>query len=210
MKYKVGDKITQVKYNTLNSEVSKIKFTKHTLRMEKKFYSSKSEMPRLKFKKNYPNNKIVYDIDEADIFILAENNIYNYISFSNWNMGSYHQLTEKVIDAHDINTVNNLFLVSKINHIGKPIIRDSEILYKGEIPREMSTGEYLSISRMMSSGEKEMMNLGLEMLLGFDHSMNEERYVLILAQTKNSYMLKKSRTFKAIKKTLSLKYVNLR
>ena len=62
----------------------------------------------------------------------------------------------------------------------------------------------------MNSGEKEMMNLGLEMLLGFDHSMNEERYVLILAQTKNSYMLKKSRTFKAIKKTLSLKYVNLR
>ena len=215
--FKEGETVTKVEVDQMVLNIHKPKFVKYTLKDNEKVYIiPKSTMPRLKFKKNFPNNKIVHDPIQADVFIATDDLGYfgntshilfngNYQHGNGWGYDKDVILVERTVDI-----LNKISAIHYISDGKKPLIRDTDILYKGEIPRIMTDEEYNSIAKMLSSGEKEMMNLGMEMLLGFDHTINEKNYVLLFAQINGTYWIKKSRIFKSILKTLKVKYVNLR
>lgn len=210
-KFKVGDKVTLEEIRQLLKGDDR-KFVKRTLQKnEKVFIHPSSKIPRRKFKENYPDNPIVYTIDKADILI---GTMYNYIDYhSIFLTGIPHSWSydsERILDSKTIEKANKVVELHNFNKSDKPLIEDTDILYKGAIPRTMNDNEYETIAKMLGSTDKEMLNLGMEMLLGFDSITNEKNYVLLLAQVRNCYLIKKSRIFNSIKKTLKTKYVNLR
>jgi len=212
MKYKIGDKIKKIDYDKIHSDIhNNIKFLQRKLNDGEKVYiDSFSDIPRTKFKKSFPNNKIVYNVAEADVMLLPQK--VRYIS-TPYNLfgGNWHSREIGEIDTiTKLKHINEVIKCHEAVMSGKPIIKDTDILYKGEIPRKMDNSEYDRIAGMLTSPDKEMLNLGMEILLGFDSQINEKEYVLLLAQIKSPYLIKKSRTYKSIVKTLKQKYVNLR
>ncbi len=219
-KYKIGDIIIFKEINDLNNELASInlseemKFVKRSLQKEEKvFIDHRSDLPRTKFKQDFPDNTIVYDINKADVIISCNSYIYgtyvgNIFRDSTKPWGSYlEEVTIKKQSIADI--LNKLLALKEIIKSDKPKILDTDLYYKGEIPRLMSDEEYKTIARLVR-GDKEMLNLGMTMLLGFDHIINEEKYVLLLTQVRTPYYITKSRTFKSIMKILKQKYTNLR
>lgn len=221
-KYKIGDIITYKEGTDLNNELTSInidkgmKFVKRSLEKDEKvFIDHRSDLPRTKFKKDFPDNPIVYDIDKADVIISCNSYIYGYGTYidnifrDNKKSWGHHvdEITIKKQGTADI--FNKLISLKEIVSSDKPKILDTDLYYKGEIPRLMSDEEYKTIARLVR-GDKEMLNLGMTMLLGFDHTINEEKYVLLLTQVRTPYYITKSRTYKSIIKILKQKYTNLR
>lgn len=210
--YKVGDKITKDEYDKLQEyeKDKRLTFSNYQLKDGDKVYiDSGSNLSRNKFKKNYPTNKITYIPEEADVFI-ASNSIFSYVWTSMFSGPSWTTLKGPVtVEYRHLLLINKIVTRNYILRSKKPLISDSDMIYKGEIPRIMTDNEYDTIAKMMGAGDTEMMNLGVEMLLGFDHVINEKNYVLLLALAGNRWRMKKSRLFRSILKTLKTKYVNL-
>ena len=219
-KYKRGDIVTYKEISELNDSLTNInvkkdiKFIKRPLeKKEKVFIDYRSGLPRTKFKTDFPDNPIVYDINKADVIISCDSYIYGtYVNnlFRDPSKCWRKQLESIVLNKQStIDSINKLFILKEIVSSDKPKILDTDLYYKGEIPRLMSDEEYKTIAKLVR-GDKEMLNLGMTMLLGFDHTINEEKYVLLLTQVKYPYWITKSRTFKSIIKILKQKYTNLR
>lgn len=206
--FKVGDKISLKLYREMSLSKDK-KFTKHTLIPgEKVFIDKLCNIPRKKFKSTFPDNPIVYNPEKADVFI-ASDSIFSYIRTPAFNGRYYNSEDEITIEKYHLPSMIRAAYREYILGTTKPMIKDTDIFYKGELPREMTRAEYLTIAKMLSADDKEMLELGINMLLGFDHSLNEEYYVLALAQVKRRWNLPGTRVLKSIKKKLKEKYVNL-
>ncbi len=211
MEYKVGDVFTKKEWDGMTDSKGK-KFVKYTLKDgDKVFIDHASSMPRTKFKKNYPNNKIVYKPEEADVFIGTDDIWHGrgYWMFYQ-RTPTWTQVNQITLEKNTTLKVNNQAKRKAIFNSEKPLIKDTDILYNGELPREISEAEYKRVVQMITSTDPEMVNLGMDILLRFDHTINEEKYVLALAQIRAPYCIKKSRTYKSIVRILKTKYVNLR
>lgn len=208
-KFKIGDKITLTQYRDLHANRGTKQFVKHTLMNGEKVYIDKlCNIPRKKFKISYPDNPIVYNPEQADVFI-ATDSIFDYGRTTAFNGRYYSSVDEVTVERHHLVSLNRAAYKEYIYGSTKPLVKDTDFFYKGELPREMTRQEYLTIAKMLTADDKEMLQLGINMLLGFDVSMNEEYYVLALAQVNRRYNLPGTRIFKSIKKRLKKKYVNL-
>lgn len=209
-KFKVGDKITPTQYRVLHVKRIDKGFVKHSLMPGETVYIDKlCNIPRKKFKSSYPNNPIVYNPEKADVFI-ATDSIFEMSRTSAFRGRYYSSDDEVTVEKHHLPSINRACYKEYIYNSSKPLVRDTDFFYKGELPREMTRAEYLTIAKMLSADDKEILRLGVNMLLGFDFALNEEYYVLALAQTKRVYNLPGTRMFKSIRKKLREKYVNLR
>lgn len=208
-KFKVGDKITLTQYRELLAKRGAKSFVKHSLMPGESVYIDKlCNIPRKKFKQSYPNNPIVYDPEKADVLI-ANDSILDYGRTTVFNGRYYSSKDEMTVEKHHLVSLNRACYKEYIYNSTKPLVKDTDFFYKGELPREMTRVEYLAIAKMLTADDKEILQLGINMLLGFDVELNEEYYVLALAQVNRRYNLPGTRIFKSIRKRLKEKYVNL-
>lgn len=225
MRYKKGDVVKKSELTTLYDDISerleKVTIRKDPIRPGQTVYFDRScDAPRRAFKKDYPDNKVVYDPNEADIIIANANVRYYYRSsyddvFSFVEPGkNYWQLSYKEevtlqLSQH-INILNHVQEKYEMVMSGKPFVSDMMIKAGSTYGRKMDDGEKASISKMISTADVEMAKLGLNMLTGFDMEENEEAFVLAFLQMRHTHLLSSSRVLKAMKAKLKAKYVNLR
>ena len=225
MRYKLGDTVVYKDIEKLHQECNlKIK----SINLLKRpivngctvYFDRRSDSPRRVFQKDYPDCKIIFNPYDADVIISnpSVTNIWGY--GRSWedvflDPKNPNRWTRTLLDKVEITKGKSLDAINKsverweMFDCGKPFIDEKMIIAASTYGRLITESERESITKLMSAGDKEMVKLGLTMLLAFDYESNQDAFALAFLQVKNTYMLSNDRVLKALKRKLKEKYVNL-
>jgi hypothetical protein len=198
-KYNLNDNIIRNDYNAIKDKLAKKWKYEKNIEIDKTVYFDKNvQISRTEFKKQFPDNKIVYDLSKADYYI-ANNKPHVWISFynnSNIIIGKYElEILNKIIDI-----INNENLI---------IIESKSIKFKSnndELPNEMID----KIQLMLQSQDKETLDLGLQILFEYDYEKSIDQFYLLLCKTNPNtfWKRKKSRIIEQKIKNIKNQFTN--
>ena len=178
--YKEGDVILEADYVMLQQEIAKKYNSIKKLEENKTVFFNKSvQMSRTEFKKQYPTNKIVHNIKEADYFI-TKNKPNLYIGFYNKNGRRTLDSTDFIWGLHTvIQDLNNM--ANTLNNDSIKFISPDNIKFKVEnenLPVEIQE----KILNMLSSADKETFDLGWKILFEYNHLNCINDFYLIISK----------------------------
>ncbi len=190
--YKEGDVITQADFDILKQEVED-KFNSSQFELGKTvFFDNNVGISRLSFRKDYPTNKIVKSLKEAEIFI-SKNKPSAYIYFG---YGS-NLVTSKILNKTNFqynldSTIYQLNqMIDFIENTKIKTVNPKNITFKSsneELPVEMEE----RIQTMLKSSDMETFNLGWKILFEYDYLKSLDKFFLIIAKAnKKSYAYRK-------------------
>jgi hypothetical protein len=215
MKLKVGDIIKKGDFEKYYETVTKCRrepVNRAPYPGEKVFFDPACKVSRKKFKEDYPQNPVVYSIEEADVIIPGSSfREVGYISwlFSSGSRWNSPDIAERKLEEHMVEGANTYLVRYEMCTTTKPLIHQNAIKLSSTFTRVMTEEERRSIGSYVASTDKEMEALGYSLLLNFDPEINEESFVLILARA-SMYNCPKTRTFRHIRSKLKQKYRNLK
>lgn len=174
--YKLGDTITKKEYQDLIAELDARWENKGKIEPGKTVYFDKNiQISRKEFKKQYPDNPIVYDLSKANYYV-ADHKPHVWISFHNspsvklddagWRAESRITQLNKIVDFINSNAI-------RIN--SKAIKFKSE---NEEIPQETIQ----KIQQMLQSPDKETLDLGIKILFQYNHVKCLDTFYVLLAR----------------------------
>jgi len=174
--YKSGDTITAKEYQDLIAELDARWENKGKIEPGKTVYFDKNiQISRKEFKKQYPDNPIVYDLSKANYYV-ADYKPHVWISFHNspsvklddagWRGESRITQLNKIVDFINSNAI-------RIN--SKAIKFKSE---NEEIPQETIQ----KIQQMLQSPDKETLDLGIKILFQYNHVKCLDTFYVLLAR----------------------------
>ena len=202
-KYKEGDILTKADYNQICALLDAKWKKSVNLEPGKTVYFDKNvQVSRNEFKKQYPDNKIIYDLSKAHYYITKErlNFWFSFYNVSSVVIGSGNNWRlERLNKAID-------FINSDVN-----IVTPESIKFKSandNLPQEMVD----KIQMMLQSPDVETFNLGMSILFQYDHEKCLDQFYLLLAKasSKTWWKRKKSRVIEQKIKFIKSKFQNHR
>lgn len=212
--YKVNDVIKESKMHEMRMKIgsqSNKKFIKTLKEGDKLFVDPQCKISRSQLKKYYgKTNPIVTKLEDADVLVLAKDYKNSYASYYHWftYIGGNSSPNECNLSPSRVITANKWLIRTQIADSSLPAIYEEDISFNGQNDRKMDKDEKDKISQMLSSSDKEMNLLGIRLLTSFSLSLNEEEYVLCLAQARR-WNIPNERLLRGSIKKLKTKYVNL-
>jgi hypothetical protein len=206
--YKPGDTLLKVDYDNIKNKLNNLPKSS-TLEEGKTVYFNKAvQTSRTEFKKQYPTNKIVHDLSKANYYIT------NSLPYITYYFGNGLQVVATLIISNDSwrskESLNNLNLACILANTPElKFIFPENIKFKSsntDLPEEMIE----RITLMLKSSDQETFNLGWTILWEYDHSLNRDKFLVILANSHpmSYYRRKKSRIIEQKLKTLKTFYPN--
>lgn len=206
--YKPGDSLLKVDHDNIKDKVNNLPKS-YTLEEGKTVYFNKAvQISRTEFKKQYPTNKIVHDLSKANYYITDSLPHINYFFGHNSPQTATLIIPENTWRSKE--ALNDLNLGSYLVNIPElKIIKPNNIKFKSsntDLPEEMIE----RITSMLKSSDQETFNLGWNILFEYDHDLNRDKFLVILAQSNGMsyYRRKKSRVIEQKLKTLKTFYPN--
>lgn len=204
--YKLGDTLLKSDYDNIIDKVKK--YVSNTTLEEGKtvFFDPNVQTSRKEFKKQYPNNKIVYDLKIADYYI-TNNLPYPYYYFSSSNNKNSISLNDGWRAEQKLKELNQA--IDLINNVGAKFIYPDYIKFKSansDLPEEMVD----KITQMLKSEDQETFQLGWTILFEYDHDLCRDKFLVILANADpmSYYKRKRTRVIEQKVKTLKAFYSN--
>lgn len=198
-KYNLNDNIIRNDYNAIQDKLAKKWKYEKNIEIDKTVYFDKNvQISRTEFKKQFPDNKIVYDLSKADYYI-ANNKPHVWISFYNNSI--------IIIDKYKLEILNKM--IDIINNENLIIIESKSIKFKSnndELPNEMID----KIQLMLQSQDKETLDLGLQILFEYDYEKSIDQFYLLLCKTNPNtfWKRKKSRIIEQKIKNIKNQFTN--
>ena len=205
--YKLRDTLLKSDYDNIVKQLDNL--IKSTVLEEGKtvFFDPNVQTSRKEFKKQYPNNKIVYDLKIADYYIS------NNATYPSYYFGYGAQSATSVTLDKGWRAENNLKQLNEaidlINNVGAKLICPSNIKFKSansDLPEEMVD----KIKQMLKSKDQETFQLGWAILFEYDHDLCRDQFLVILANADpiSYYKRKRTRVIEQKVKTLKAFYSN--
>ena len=204
-KYKEGDILTKADYSQICALLdAKWKKTVNLEPGKTVYFDKNVQVSRNEFKKQYPDNKIIHDLNKADHYITNErpnfwfnfNNTNSIVinNANNWRFGEYLENLNKSVDF--------------INGNSK-IVNPESIRFKSvndDLPQEMVD----KIQQMLQSPDVETLNLGLAILFQYDHEKCLDQFYLLLSRANHIsfWRRKKSRVIEQKIKFIKSQFLN--
>jgi len=191
--YKEGDTITEKEYQDINNAVNLKWKNLNFKKLEENatvFFDHNVQTSRTEFKKQYPTNKIVHSLKDAQYYII-KNKPSVYISF--------YTKKVRILDKNDIGKYNLKSYLENLNRCvdfinsKNKFINSEEIVFtseNGDLPQEMKE----KILLMMQSDDKETFNLGWKILFKYDHIKFIEDFHLILSRANPSVFWRRTKS----------------
>jgi|LakMenE01Jun11ns_1017448.scaffolds.fasta_scaffold9954969_5 hypothetical protein len=206
--YKPGDTLLKVDYDNIKNKLNNLPKSS-TLEEGKTVYFNKAvQTSRTEFKKQYPTNKIVHDLSKANYYIT------NSLPYITYYFENGLQVVATLIISNDSwrskESLNNLNLACILANTPElKFIFPENIKFKSsntDLPEEMIE----RITLMLKSSDQETFNLGWTILWEYDHSLNRDKFLVILANSHpmSYYRRKKSRIIEQKLKILKTFYPN--
>jgi hypothetical protein len=208
--YKEGDTITEKEYGDINTAVYQKWNTSTSKKLEENktvFFNKNVQTSRTEFKKQFPTNKIVKYLKEADYYI-TNNAPSQWISFYN--------IKTRILNRNEFgsrleNVINNLNECVDFVNNANNIINSAKIIFKAEneeLPQEMKE----KLINMLSSKDGESFNLGWKILFEYNHikCMDEFHLIISKADPIGFYRRKKTRVIEQKLKQIKANYPNSR
>jgi hypothetical protein len=206
--YKPGDTLLKVDYDNIKNKLNNLPKSS-TLEEGKTVYFNKDvQTSRTEFKKQYPTNKIVHDLSKANYYIS------NSLPYINYFFGPNSPQTATLIIPENTwrskEALDNLNLGCILANTPElKLIFPENIKFKTsntDLPEEMIE----RITSMLKSSDHETFNLGWNILWEYDHDLNRDKFLVILANSHpmSYYKRKKSRIIEQKLKTLKTFYPN--
>lgn len=168
---------------------------------EKVYFSSDVSFPRKKFKSTYPNNKIVYSVEEADTIIIDYGSMKHSIGYfwandlvllqdGSWCQSHYisninytglipanPQEMKTVVSMH-YRGVKKALEIGKVLGYSKKYVDIASINLASE--ETLNKEAFERINRMLSSKEDEMKVMGMKILTAYDYNSEKHKIVLLM------------------------------
>jgi len=204
--YKLGDTLLKSDYDNIIDKVKKYISNTNLEEGKTVFFDPNVQTSRKEFKKQYPNNKIVYDLKIADYYI-TNNLLYPYYYFSSSNNKNSISLNDGWRAEQKLKELNQA--IDLINNVGVKVVDPKNIKFKSansELPEEMVD----KIKQMLKSRDQETFELGWNILFEYDHELCKDKFLVILASADpmSYYKRKRTRVIEQKVKTLKAFYSN--
>lgn len=204
--YKLGDTLLKSDYDNIIDKVKKYVSNTNLEEGKTVFFDPNVQTSRKEFKKQYPNNKIVYDLKIADYYI-TNNLLYPYYYFSSSNNKNSISLNDGWRAEQKLKELNQA--IDLINNVGVKVVDPKNIKFKSansELPEEMVD----KIKQMLKSRDQETFELGWNILFEYDHELCKDKFLVILASADpmSYYKRKRTRVIEQKVKTLKTFYSN--
>jgi hypothetical protein len=206
--YKLGDTLLKVDHDNIKDKLNNLPKS-YTLEEGKTVYFNKAvQTSRTEFKKQYPTNKIVHDLSKANYYISNSLPYINYFFGINSPRNATFIIPENTWRSKE--ALDNLNLGCILANTPElKLIFPENIKFKTsntDLPEEMIE----RITSMLKSSDHETFNLGWNILWEYDHDLNRDKFLVILAKSNgNTYWRrKKSRIIEQKLKTLKTFYPN--
>lgn len=204
--YKLGDTLLKSDYDNIIDKVKKYISNTNLEEGKTVFFDPNVQTSRKEFKKQYPNNKIVYDLKIADYYI-TNNLPYPYYYFSSSNNKNSISLNDGWRAEQKLKELNQA--IDLINNVGVKVVDPKNIKFKSsnsELPEEMVD----KIKQMLKSRDQETFELGWNILFEYDHELCKDKFLVILASADpmSYYKRKRTRVIEQKVKTLKAFYSN--
>lgn len=165
------------------------------------YFDSLLAFPRTKFKKSFPNNKMVYSIDEADLIIIDKERTLN--SFRIW-FPTYYEIGENTYTTSSHILANyatascpsyhfstpHQSVIDNFNYILSLIEKDWLDGKDISLPSEnvMDEENYEGIDKMLAASDWEIVNMGMNLLTAYDYMKDKNRIALLMVNNWRNWL----------------------
>lgn len=202
-------------WTPISKKLRSIKIGKGKLEDGQNVYLDKCVVfPRKKFKTSYPNNKLVYDISQADVIVTEQNSLYD---FSRTYEDTYYLLQNGNYGTYDdqpgvVKPLEKLSIFSCSDDFHKKVIEYNKITDKHIIINskelDFTTDNLLNeeafekICLMFKSSEDSMKNLAMTLLAAYDYRREYNKIAMLLCLNYSNWLACKDKKYNVEIKTM--------
>jgi len=181
--------VTKDEYEVFTSKSKSYTTERELMKGDKVYFMSNVLFPKKKFKESFPENKIVHDIDKADVIIIDKMSLDEFlkrkIQFGNYRIDptsnvytiDYSNLGHILSQPYYEKEVERTVEIDKI--LDKRLIDITDINLSSD--NVITEESYKSIGQMLGASDPEIIQMGMNILTGYDYDKCKSHIRLLIA-----------------------------